>query len=136
MAKTFTCLCCRCRLPANPRVKNQRYCGKDGCQRQRKRKWQQIKMASDPDYRANQQDAYRAWRECHPDYWRHRRQQDPPASLSLPAKPISPTPNSGKMDTIEPLSLVFTGTYLITPLSQPARKMDAIKVKIVPFSPG
>ena len=58
MAKTFTCLCCRCRLPANPRVKNQRYCGKDGRQRQRKRKWQHIKMASDPDYRANQQDAY------------------------------------------------------------------------------
>jgi hypothetical protein len=36
-------------MPANPRVKNQRCCGKDVCQRERKRKWRQAKMATDAD---------------------------------------------------------------------------------------
>lgn len=137
MAKTFTCLSCRFRLPCNPKIKNQRYCGKQGCQRERKRKWQQIKMASDPDYRDNQQDAYSAWRARNPDYWRHRRQQQGTSSnRSPPSQPVAPTSGAHKMDTLEPFSHVTTGTYLITPLWPTARKMDAIKVKIVLFSSG
>jgi hypothetical protein len=85
MAKTFICACCRRRLPANPRIKNQRYCAEVACQRQRKQHWQQIKMATDPDYRANQQDAYRVWRGKNPDYWRRRRGKEveniPPVSM-------------------------------------------------------
>ncbi|TFG37875.1 MAG: hypothetical protein E4H46_00875 [Desulfobacterales bacterium] len=39
--RTLICFSCRRVMPANPRVKNQRYCGKDVCQRERKRKWRQ-----------------------------------------------------------------------------------------------
>ena len=48
------CAHCGCPLELNPRSKNQRYCGKKECQRARKRLWQKNKMATDPDYRANQ----------------------------------------------------------------------------------
>lgn len=127
MAKFFTCSCCRSRLLANPRIKNQQYCSKVGCQRERKRKWQLSKMVSDPDYRANQQDAYRAWRERNPGYWQQRRLSPPPESAS-------PTADTVKMDAIESFSRFVPGTYLITPLRRATCKMDAIKVKIVPFS--
>jgi hypothetical protein len=133
MAKSFTCSCCRCKMSANPRIKNQRYCGKEGCQRERKRKWQLNKMASDSDYRANQQDAYRAWRERNPDYWRRRRIS---ALISPPSKSASPAASTGKMDTIEPFYHFIPGTYLMKPLCGTARKMDAIMVKIVQFSDG
>ena len=68
MARTFTCLCCRRRLPTNPRVKNQRFCGRDVCQRERKRRLQQARMDTEPDYLANQHDAQQAWRAYNPDY--------------------------------------------------------------------
>jgi len=45
------CAHCGCPLDLNPRSKNQRYCGKQECQRARKRMWQKNKMATDPDYR-------------------------------------------------------------------------------------
>jgi hypothetical protein len=49
MARTFTCICCRHILPANPRCKEQEYCGAASCQRERKRRWQARKMATDAD---------------------------------------------------------------------------------------
>lgn len=137
MVKTFICSCCRRRLPANPRIKSQRYCGMEICQRERKRKLQQAKMATDPDYRANQHDAYRAWRERNPAYWRKHRQRDDPLSPTPPPSgPVSPpVAKTDKMDTLEGCFNVVPGIYLITPLHS-TRKMDAFRVKIVPFSTG
>ena len=136
MVKTFTCACCRRRLPANPRIENQRYCGMEICQRARKRKWQQAKMATDPEYRDNQQDAYRAWRERNPAYWRkHRRRNDSLAPPPPPFEPVSPPAGEvGKMDALKAFFEVVPGIYLIMPLHSTVRKMDALKVKIVPFS--
>lgn len=105
--RTFICSSCRRIMPANPRVKNQRYCGQDACQRERKRKWQQAKMATDADYRANQRDAQKAWSERHHDYWRLRR-------LTQRAPPSPPaTPHPARAAPV---------------------KMDALMVKIVPLS--
>jgi class 3 adenylate cyclase len=58
-------------------VKNQQYCGKKECQRARKRSWQKEKIATDPDYRANQRECNKAWRGRNPDYWRHYRKNHP-----------------------------------------------------------
>lgn len=71
------CAHCGCPLDLNPRVKNQRYCEKKECQRARKRLWQKAKMATDPDYRANQQECNRAWRGRNRDYWRNYRKNHP-----------------------------------------------------------
>lgn len=128
MAKTFICSCCRRRLPANPRIKNQRYCAGVVCQRQRKQHWQQIKMATDPDYRANQQDAYRVWRGKNPDYWRRRRGKE--VENIPPSKHDASAGVCCKMDASTKFSHVISGNYLLIPLYRGRRKMDALKVNI------
>jgi len=51
----------------DPRQKNQRYCSEKKCQQARKSSWQQIKMKSDPVYRANQKQSQADWLsvKCH-----------------------------------------------------------------------
>lgn len=71
------CVHCGRLVPADSRVKNQRYCGARECQRARKAKWQRDKMAADPDYRANQRAAQRKWIEKRPDYWQKYRERNP-----------------------------------------------------------
>jgi hypothetical protein len=42
-----------------------------------RRLWQQSKLRSDADYRANQRQAQRAWADGHGDYWREYRMRHP-----------------------------------------------------------
>jgi hypothetical protein len=132
MVKTFICSCCHRKVSANPRTKNQRFCGNAPCQRERKRRWQQAKMATDPDYRANQQDAYHAWCDQNPDYWRQRRHQHSPTD----PQPVAQTPPEPivKMDALKGFSTFVSGIYVLTPADTVARKMDALTVKIIPIS--
>jgi hypothetical protein len=123
--QTFTCSSCRRIVPANPRIKNQRYCGREACQRERKRKWQRAKMATDQDYRANQRDAQQAWRERNQGYWRRRRA----AKRAAPSTPV-------KMDALTPNFNLIPGRYIITSIDRAGRKMDALQVKILPLSMG
>lgn len=138
MARTFKCKCCRRILPANPRCKNQEYCGAPVCQRERKRRWQAQKMNSDPEYRHNQQEAYDNWRQRNPDYWQRRRKEKQ-RQAALPGKKIQADELNGpvKMDTFRSASLqeilVNSGEYLLVPTNV---KMDALKVKIVAVSTG
>ena len=71
--------CCCCGQPFRPRPQNptQTYCSQPACQRARKRDWQRAKRASDPDYRANDRAAQRAWAQSHPPYWRDWRERHP-----------------------------------------------------------
>ncbi len=68
---------CRCFFLPNPRIKNQKYCNKKDCRRVRKRLWQRRKMKNDPDYKKNQRDSQKNWREQNPDYWKRYRQRHP-----------------------------------------------------------
>jgi hypothetical protein len=136
MVRTFKCKCCRRILPANPRSKNQEYCGAPVCQRERKRRWQAQKMNSDPEYRDNQQEAYDNWRQRNPDYWQRRRKEKQHQAAS-PEKKVQADELNGpvKMDTLRSASLqeilVNSGEYLLVPTNV---KMDALKVKIVAVS--
>jgi len=70
--------CCRgCGQPFQPRPQTptQTYCSQPACQRARKRAWQRSKRATDPDYRANDRAAQRAWAQSHPQYWRDWRER-------------------------------------------------------------
>jgi hypothetical protein len=133
MGRTFTCACCRRIQPANFRCKDQKYCGRATCQRERKRRWQAGKMDADADYREDQREAYKSWRERNPDYWRQRRAipkeiQKP----SVPEKKMSAT-RQRKMDALSQNLYQNSGEYLLVPTGI---KMDALRVKIIPIAPG
>ena len=68
--------CQRLFLP-NPRVKNQRFCGRAQCRRYSKKQWRRQKMKEDPDYRLNHLDSQKSWLEKNPDYWRRYRSRHP-----------------------------------------------------------
>ena len=120
------------------KVKNQRYCSEDSCQKERKRRWQQQKRAEDPAYRANQRDANKRWREKNPDYWRDYRKRH--SDYERRNRELQRERNrrrrhrSGpiaKMDASDGTSPVMTGHYQLVPLeSGTVAKMDAINVKI------
>ena len=70
-----TKLCTNCcnRFIARPQSPDQEFCSDVPCQKERRKRWRQKKMETDPDYRLNQSRAQRAWLERNPDYWREYR---------------------------------------------------------------
>lgn len=111
------CAHCRGSFVPNPRAKAQRLCAKKPCQRARKTQWQRAKMATDPDYHANQRDAQRAWQRQHPDYWRQYRRQRRPDSrernrlLQTHRDHARRAPALAKMDASVPLTRIQPGLY-------------------------
>jgi len=75
MEKRFEC--CEGGFIPYPAVGGQRYCSNPECQKTRKRKWQKEKLSRDSDYRGNQAEAQRQWRDRNRDYWRHYRRRNP-----------------------------------------------------------
>lgn len=64
MPEMITCIHCKEKIKANPRLKgNQQYCHKAECQRERKRLWQQEKMKNDKDYKGKQIGIIKRWQE-------------------------------------------------------------------------
>lgn len=125
------CAHCGCPLDLNPRVKNQRYCGKKECQRARKRLWQKAKMATDPDYRANQQECNKAWRGRNPDYWRNYRKNHPRyVERNRLLQKARRRRRVAKMDASWADSFVRTGTYWLIP-EKGVVKMDTFARKVV-----
>ena len=123
--KPFRCNACHRIQPINPRSSKQEYCNRADCQRARKREWQRKKRASDPDYRQNQNDCQKRWREQQPHYWREyrkKKQRSPPP----------PDPPTAKMDGSTAYFFVLPGKCI--PISVPGKnvKMDAIQATIIP----
>ena len=63
------CLACGDSFVPCRTVKNQKYCSKYACQRERKRRWERAKLSDEIEYRENRQNAQKQWRENNPDYW-------------------------------------------------------------------
>lgn len=133
MVRTFICVCCRRTLPVNFRSKDQKYCGRATCQRERKRRWQASKMDTDADYREDQREAYKSWRERNPDYWRKRRAKPKEIPKTMVPEKKMPANRQRKMDALSQNLYANTGEYLLVPTNV---KMDALRVKIVPITPG
>ncbi len=70
------CAGCGGLFTPRPQVPQQRFCAAPACQCERRRRWNAARR-KDPDYRANQAQAQRAWCAGHPDYWRAYRQRHP-----------------------------------------------------------
>jgi hypothetical protein len=126
----------------NPRVKIQRFCGNQSCQKARKAKWQRHKMATDPDYQANQRDARQAWQRQNPTYWRLYRHKHPADCarhrLLQPHRDYKRrnTPRT-KMDASDAVTFVNPGVYPLIPATAKARaKMDALPMayRLIPMT--
>jgi len=71
------CIHCGKSFNPNPRVKNQRYCNSNTCQKARRTSWQRQKIATDPDYKENKQRCEKEWHESHPGYYKDYRNNHP-----------------------------------------------------------
>jgi hypothetical protein len=71
------CAACGQVFQVRPQIPQQSYCTMPCCQRERRRRWQQLKRQNDPDYQDNQGRAQQAWNKRNPDYWREYRSTHP-----------------------------------------------------------
>jgi hypothetical protein len=131
------CTCSHCGrvFDFDPRVKNQRYCGEKECQRARKSKWQKQKLATDPDYKANQRACQTDWHRRHPGYYRKYRQNRPHCrqrNKLLQCCRNAKVRVIAKMDELKPAPVNNPGPFYLLPL---IAKMDALpqKVLIIPM---
>jgi len=114
----------------NPRVKNQNYCNRKACQRVRKNKWKQSKIASDPDYKNDQRDCHKQWIEQHPGYYQNYRKQNPDycdrnRELQKKRDKKRRSKRSCKRDALKHFSDIKPGTYKLIPFN---RKRDTLEL--------
>lgn len=136
MSQKIRCANPNCRrlfLP-DSRVKGQRYCSKERCQRLRKKQWQRQKIKNDPDYRDNQRDAQQLWLEHNRDYWRRYREQHPGyvkrnRLLQKARDRKRCLPDLAKMDASKGISYVKPGSYYLIPAKSHLVKMDSLSPK-------
>ena len=133
------CVHCHCLFIANPRVKNQKYCSRDICQRTRKSLWQRRKMATDADYRQNQKDSRQTWQTQHPGYWRQYRDSHPQyrernRMLQKQRDAKRRAKHLAKMDALKRLKSIKPGTYYLIFCMANLAKMDAStqKINVIP----
>ena len=131
--------CCKPFHPC-PQTPEQCYCSSPACQRERRRRWQQRRRQTDPEYRENQARAQRAWGERHPDYWREYRRAHPEygernRALQRERDGRRRERVLAKMDVSTRDSPVPSGTYRLSPVRrEDLAKMDAWTVEITVLS--
>lgn len=124
----------------------QKYCAKKECQSARRNLWQREKLKQDADYRANQTDAQRRWREKHPDYWKNYRAKHPGyvernramqkqrrqrCSISCAAE-RSAVRCVAKMDVAPRQAIINSGLYRLLPVQgHGVAKMDVVMVQLI-----
>lgn len=139
------CAACQNVFEPHRHVPKQQYCSASECQKVRRRRWQQHKLKSDPDYRDNQAQAQRQWSQQHPTYWRTYRQGHPDYTArnrdqqrQRNRKRRHPQPPEiAKMDAYRVASDPISGTYWLLPVpTEGIAKMDACMVELVVVSTG
>lgn len=139
ISRNIQCVHCGRQFEPNPRVKNQRYCSERECQRARKRKWQQERLLSDPDYKANQRDCQRAWHNRHPGYYkqyRERHSKNRERNRLMQCYRNSrrrPRQKIAKMDASHPAPVIYPALYYVLPV---IAKMDALTQKVIIIPAG
>jgi len=118
--------CLACGKLFLPRSQNptQTYCSKKTCQRDHRRRWQQLKRESDQDYVDNQARAQQAWSARNPDYWRTYRSQNPQYVDDNRAKQLVRNYQNranliAKMDALNSRKALSSGLYRLILLPEP-----------------
>lgn len=137
MQRSFVCIGCNQEKLGNPKLKShQHYCGALACQRSRKAAWQKEKMASDPQYRADQIDCLARWRKKRPlDQYQSRYRSEHPVYVQK--NRLSQTARNRKRDLIVKMDALRTSksnVCILTPLKRGRHgkivKMDAFFVEL------
>jgi len=138
VARRRRCLACGRLFVPCPQVKEQAYCSKPECQRERKRRWHRKKLLEDPEYVQNRRDSQRRWREAHRDYWQRYRKAHP-ASVEKNRERqkernrlrTGRSRRIAKTDASWAESLIITGRYQLVPVGPgTVAKTDAINVEL------
>jgi hypothetical protein len=111
------------------------FCASAECQRERRRRWQQTKRKSDPDYKENQSSAQKAWAKRNSNYWSKYRSSHPNyrernRKFQQERNRKRNSDSIAKMDTNRQNSQDLSGLYLMTPLKDGIAKMDTLIVEI------
>ena len=134
------CVCCGKSFHPRPQSPKQTYCSTASCQRERRRRWQQMRRQADPDYRENQARAQHAWATQHPDYWRayratHAQYCERNRCLQQERDARRRVRVLAKMDASTSATPVPSGLYRLLPMRGDAlAKMDAWTVQITALS--
>jgi len=134
------CAACGQRFKPQAQALKQRYCSASNCQRERRRRWQQGKRQSDPDYHDNEKRAQKAWSKRNPDYWRTYRDTHPEYAKRNRKKQIErnarrKTASIAKMDAPTSVNPPPSGVYRLSPATTSViAKMDAWIVELTVLS--
>jgi hypothetical protein len=140
--KNKKCIVCGKAFRPRPQTPQQVYCKSENCQRTRRREWQQKKLKTDPDYKANQTKGQKAWVERHPEYWGEYRSANSTyveRNRSKQKERNARQRNSevAKIGMEKVQQPVPSGIYRIEPLKfSEVAKMDVWTVKITKLSDG
>lgn len=149
MQQTFECSRCKKLMPVNPRLKGeQKYCGCQACQNERKRIWYRNKLATDSKYAQRQKKCRKHWRKAkpnhkymnqyrqtHPDYTQRNRDQQQKRNQRLRNKQNKLTP-SEKIVNIDPLEIasaqpkVYEMKILTPDASKKIVNIDALLIEL------
>ncbi len=132
--------CLGCGQPFKPysRVPQQKFCSAQDCQAERKRQWKRNKLKTDPDYKANQAQAQKAWIQRNPEYYRQYRKshldyvdQNRILQRKRNAKAKSKIDSIAKMDTSIPVNPLPSGIYQLSLITDgKIAKSDVLIVEI------
>lgn len=133
MNKTIKCVNCRRIVTANHRLKKQEYCNRKACQRIRKNKWKQNKIATDPDYKNDQKEYQEQWIDERPGYYQNYRKQNPDycdrnRKLQKKRDKKRQSKKSCKRDALKQISSIKPGTYKLVPIKN---KRDSLLGQII-----
>ena len=134
------CAACGRRFRPRPQIPRQCYCSAPECQRERRRRWQQVKRHDDPDYLGNDSDYYNDWAAKNPDYWKRYRASHPDyADHNRQMQQIRNQKRReakiAKVDASGLLSSLSSGRYRLTSISADGiAKEDAWIVEITVLS--
>jgi len=139
------CKSCNSIFLPHPKVPDQLFCSKIKCQKERRRRWQKQKYATDKNYKENQAAAQEAWQKRNPDYSKQYRENNPKYTKknrksqkqrnekqkrlsNMPAFVKSKIANMDELITGTPLT---PGYYILIPTdNQHIANMDYILAKI------
>ena len=123
-----------------PRNRLQTFCSRPACQKARKALWQKNKLATDPEYKKDQQLSNQKWLSNRPGYWTEYRQKNPEKAernrvlqrirnqRKQPVKAVG----IAKMDARKTSNHSLLGEFWLVPA---IAKMDPVKIFIT-TAPG
>lgn len=145
------CEACNDPFTIHPKVPGQMYCRKVECQKERRRRWQQQKRATDKSYKENQAAAQKVWIKENPGYWKKYREdhqeyterncklqkQRNEKRKKLKNMPAFVKSKIAKMDDLINETNLISGRYILIPAdTQSIAKMDYLIADIDIISNG